>query len=425
MSAEPTKTTPATADDSTKSGAGDQQRSGNKSYKPKKPKNQQNNATAAPSTFKGKIPSLGAFVISTNPMETKANIMAVDKNIRDHLGQTMLPETMTSIDDGKLVKLDEYDAKMSDDNKEFADAKEKIKYELREKQNQETTAKIKTELNNAWYVYRGQCSPGINDALKELDDYKDMKDKKCVLKLREMLMTLTVSYKQSKSDIKVMVEGLKDFFGLSQRKGEELNDYHKRFISSLKTTRALVGGEGQLEPCIYAYAAVLELYCRENNISDPYALDKDTKKKYLEIQHGKIEAMQFILGADRDIYGGMIEEFDRDYLTGTDRYPTTLHKAYTILRNWHGGKSGRKKKPSDRDTELGVSFNTVGEGDGDEVERSERKQCGRCGRYHRGECTATKHVNGTTLHVQGKMAEMESQGDETFWEKSGEVEHEF
>mmetsp|Transcript_16842 Transcript_16842/g.21527 ORF Transcript_16842/g.21527 Transcript_16842/m.21527 type:complete len:216 (-) Transcript_16842:420-1067(-) len=210
---------------------------------------------------------------------------------------------------------------------------------------------------------------------------------------------------------------------IRQMKGESTDDYLKRFKNLMKTVHELIGGKAD-DPSIFGYMSLLEKYCKENNLGDPKSLDTADQLKYLKVQHGRMEAMHFILGADKERFGGMIQEFDRSFLSGVDNYPTDLQKAYTLLRHWHGNNS--KKKKSVNDTELGVSFNAVGDqddgGGDDTATRAERKKCDRCGRYHRGQCTATTHVNGTTLHISGSVKEMESGEDEDHWEGSEEAE---
>ena len=45
-------------------------------------------------------------------------------------------------------------------------------------------------------------------------------------------------------------------------------------------------------------------------------------------------ATAFILGADRNKYGQLIENLENDYLQGQNNYPQTLTGAYNLLTNW-------------------------------------------------------------------------------------------
>ena len=64
--------------------------------------------------------------------------------------------------------------------------------------------------------------------------------------------------------------------------------------------------------------------------------------------------------SDRDRYGTAIDDFKHAYLGDKkNTYPKTLHDAYTLLKGWT--KGGKKIQPN----HVGMSFNTMGDDDGD------------------------------------------------------------
>jgi len=419
MSTENETTSPAAGDDKTGNNAGSNQRSGNKNKNKQKKQNHQHNT--AGSSFKGAIPELGAITIGDTPSQTNAYFVKVDRAIRNQIGREMHELSLKSLEGGELAKPEEYQAKMVDGS--FENEMEKMKYEINYKENLKIEGLVKKELFQIFHIYIGQCSDQVKASLKEHADYEEMVTSKNVFLLRPMLKNLTVGFNETKPPIKVLLESLREYMMIRQMKGESTDDYLKRFKNLMKTVHELIGGKAD-DPSIFGYMSLLEKYCKENNLGDSKSLDTADQLKYLKVQHGRMEAMHFILGADKERFGGMIQEFDRSFLSGVDNYPTDLQKAYTLLRHWHGNNS--KKKKSVNDTELGVSFNAVGDqddgGGDDTATRAERKKCDRCGRYHRGQCTATTHVNGTTLHISGSVKEMESGEDEDHWEGSEEAE---
>ena len=94
-------------------------------------------------------------------------------------------------------------------------------------------------------------------------------------------------------------------------------------------------------------------------------------------------AMQFIMNSDLELYGSLIKDFDREYLSKINKYPKTVHDAHNLLKGWH--EKVTRQKSAGR---LGLSFNTMGDDDGG---KKRNVKCPRCGR----------HLNRTVLHVDG------------------------
>ena len=353
MSAEDQKTNAAAGDGGSNKNAGHapQQRNGNKN----KQKKQHHQNNTAGSSFKGEVPELGAITVGSTPSQTKAIFEKTDKAIMLRVEQEMGDYALKSLEEEKLVTPEEPEAKLEDGA--FVNEMEKMKWNILYKEIRETAQQTKKQLQQVFQLYIGQCSDEIKDALKEHRDYEKMKKSKDVFLLRKMLKNLTVGFKESKSPIKTLFECLKEFIMIRQMKGESNADYFKRFQNLMKTVSEMIG-EDDDNPFIYGYVSLLEQYCKDNNLGDHKLLKKEDQAKYLKMQHGRMEAMHFLLGADGERYGGMIQEFDRAFLSGMDKYPTDLLKAYNLLRHWHDNKQQKKKIVSD--TELGVSFNTEG-----------------------------------------------------------------
>jgi hypothetical protein len=86
-----------------------------------------------------------------------------------------------------------------------------------------------------------------------------------------------------------------------------------------------------------------------------------------------------------------------------NRYPKTLHDAYTLLKGWKMN-STIKQHPM----KLGVSFNTVGDGDDEgttlvnQGTKYSGPPCVHCGRNNHPveKCIAKRHENGTVCHLE-------------------------
>ena len=87
-----------------------------------------------------------------------------------------------------------------------------------------------------------------------------------------------------------------------------------------------------------------------------------TKDNYL--------ATAFILGADRNRYGKLVEYLENAFLQGRNDYPETLAGAYNLLLNWRQDPRNQLHAGGSND---GVAFTTTSEGDDEEgVEDAEQ-----------------------------------------------------
>ncbi len=142
-------------------------------------------------------------------------------------------------------------------------------------------------------------------------------------------------------------------------------EYYKKFKSLHKVVEELTG-TNLSDACI-------DIICKETK-QVKADLDDDEKWTLVEAGKERMLAMQLLLNSDKEQYGSLIEEFDRDFLSGINKYPKTLHDAFNLLKGWN------KKKVVNRNYQVGIAFNTMGE---EEEEEDNRPPCARCGRKSR------------------------------------------
>ena len=188
----------------------------------------------------------------------------------------------------------------------------------------------------------------------------------------------------------------RDFLNMRQQKYQTVQDYYERFVALREVNEALGNN-------VHYDLGFVEAIARENG-EDKDALSEDQKNKYMDQGIERMTAMHFLMGADRDRYGSAIEDFESAYLMDRkNRYPKTLHDAYTLLKGWKKN-STMKQHPM----KLGVSFYTVGDGDEEETAlvnhggKYNGPPCSRCGRSNHpvDKCIAKRHEDDTVLHVE-------------------------
>ena len=150
--------------------------------------------------------------------------------------------------------------------------------------------------------------------------------------------------------------------------------------------------------------AVVEIKCKVQNIKVE-ELGPNEGIKFNATGKERILRKQPIVHVDRNKYGTLIKDYDREYLCGINTYPKTLQDTYNLLKELHKHEKAGQKDPF----KVGVSFNTVGEEDGEALINYGTKspKCSRygCNSHTVDRCTAKYRAGGTMMHNMGEVEE--------------------
>ncbi len=349
--------------------------------------------------FLGADPNLQGFVFEArhNRLSQVANFERVDERIRDQIGAEYHPNVLESIETGSLVLPNEPSLATSGANNTST---EQDKMKFKEQYSRFCAAKDKIEigLKQVYAKYYGQCTEELRATLEEHPEFKQAHKSKDVLKLRVIMKKVTFHYRSTEDPIKTLLKSHTQFLKLEQG-NMTITEYYRKFNDMKSLLGEMIGDE---ESC-YNDHGLVEIICREKGV-DVNSLDPTTKTEYLATAQGRMLAMHFIQNSEG--YGDVVEKYDRDYLGGKNNYPTTLHAAYLLLKNWRGGKAEKVKVPG----KLGLTFNVDGDEEGDALvndgEGKGKGDCSRCGRpgHTVDKCFSKKHVDGTVLHIMGEVS---------------------
>lgn len=184
------------------------------------------------------------------------------------------------------------------------------------------------------------------------------------------------------------------FYQLMQGKGQSVQQYLETFqnmVEVLDTIGCNVETNGLVEMVLKDTNLTLQTANEEQKL----AARKTAKQWYL--------AISFLLGANQQRFGGLIEDLANDYLMGTDNYPQTLTECFTLLNHW---SHDPKNLPNHTGRSSGVAFTNI---DGDIPQHSfinpgQKSKytgplCTQCGRKNHGDdsCIAKTHMEGMEL----------------------------
>jgi len=340
-------------------------------------------------TFTGAEPKLGVFELGADSLiDQQAEFKATDEKIIIQIGKLYDPLARQSILKGELVE-EEPPTLKDDPNKadEIMYSKLLDRFLLKKE-------KIASDLCKAFNLYLGQVGPQLLSTLQELDGYEDMINTCDVITLRRLLITNTITVTSKKIEpFMKMFNAVRDSVNLIQRKTESDQEYYHRFVQSIKVIEGACGSD-----ILHTCNGTINILCQERGtkLED---MSAEGKEQALAMGKDRLQAMHFLLNADRSRYGHLVDAFCRDYLSNTNNFPKTLKGAYSLLINTVPKRKDKGRKDDVASDNAGLSFNTVGEG-------NDRKEvCERCGWNHPTDmCSAKKHRDGTVLHILGSTS---------------------
>ena len=121
---------------------------------------------------------------------------------------------------------------------------------------------------------------------------------------------------------------------------------------------------------------VVEILRKEQNISADDLGPAETTKVIANSKE-KITSMQLITNADCDKYDTLIKDYDREYLSGINKYPKIFQDTYNLLKGQNKHKKPGQKYPS----KVGMALHTVGEENREALvnDKAKRPTYSRCG----------------------------------------------
>ena len=175
------------------------------------------------------------------------------------------------------------------------------------------------QLKQVFSKYYGQVDEDTRGTLKEYDDFKRVYNEKDMIALQTMLKKINFNYKKSKEPIKTMWQTTKNLILRRQHK----KDVHK-YYEGFKTLNNVVQ-----EPNRSDHGSLfVDIICRKNG-DDPATLTPDAQLKLIKEGEERMPAMQLIMNANPNKYGSLIESYDRDFLSGEDKYPKNPLDTYS------------------------------------------------------------------------------------------------
>ena len=344
--------------------------------------------------FEGATPELSGFIFTagTNRTSQIHNFTRTDERIKALVGQKYDPYVLQSLEEiREIMPIQpaatlEADGTMSKTNEIIFNREVNKWIDLK--------YTIEKERKNVYAIYYGQCDEEMKATLAMDPDYERINRTKDLIGLYKILQKVNYSYTASEEPIVTMWKAKLDWARIRQQPGQTVSEYYDRFV-------ALKEVNENLQTDLYVDLGFPSVIARERGV-DLNAMSEDDRANFsrnatLEGSE-RMEAIHFLHGANYEIFGDLIVDLKHSYLKNKrNEYPRNLQAAYTLLKGWTKGR------PTRNPNRVGVSFNTLGDEEGEVmVNKGEKDPCKRCGRtnHHTKDCFAKRHEDGTVLHIE-------------------------
>ncbi|KAL7493808.1 hypothetical protein ACHAWT_003568, partial [Skeletonema menzelii] len=357
-----------------------------------------NNSYTSSTNFTGMSPELEALSLQSSGTDRVAKFNRFTKSLVAYAGKHHGSGVAQSIESLTLVLPSKPSKPKADDGteKKTLDEIEMTEYKLEYQEWLRQKEKVKEGLKSLFYVVYNQLHDGITELLLEDDKFSTIKTNMDVIGLLKMLQALSFDGEVTSDPFYSMLQAIIAVTTLKQNKHQSLEEYHKKFGETKKAADETLGGANAL---LDAFANEYVKVIANENDEDVARLSNDKEKSYQKQGRERMEAMLFLINADRNRYGHAVDDLKKDFIQGT-KYPADLPTAYALLRAIKPRGKGTPNIPN----EVGHSFNTNGNEEG-----GKKDPCGRCGRKGHATiaCFSKTHQDGTLLHVMGEHSNVE------------------
>jgi hypothetical protein len=271
------------------------------------------------SKFEGKCDKLKGHVYDCADIRQSDMFMRTTKEIAEYVGSTYKQggDICRAVEGLSMPTLHD-----PPDPPENATRTQLRKWEKKVDEFVKRELQLEENIQTLYSLVWGQCTDIMRQRIEALNTFADMSDTKNGLELLRAIKNISYNVQHQKKLSQALHESKRRYYSLVQTKHETTQMYleqYRNVTDVLTHSGAIVG----FEPGLFQEFAI------ERNKT----IEELTEEDKAEIQE-RYHAMAFLLGADRNRFGKLIEDLENEFLRGHDDFPKTLTSAYHLLTNW-------------------------------------------------------------------------------------------
>jgi hypothetical protein len=170
----------------------------------------------------------------------------------------------------------------------------------------------------------GQCSLTIQDCVKASATYQQVSTDLDLIELLQLIWTSMYTGATSKDTAHALIDAMERFHAFKQSGCMDNATYLWTFQSLIEAIDHLGGGFGIHVP--YIQTKIQNACGDPDNVVLWSQTEDEVKEEFI--------AKYILLKSDPKCYAGLIASNQNDYISGQDKYPRTLSKAYDMIVNY-------------------------------------------------------------------------------------------
>ena len=261
----------------------------------------------------------------------------------------------------------------------------------------------KQNMKSAYNLIWGQISEALRTKLEAMNSHENIANAADCIGLLKNIKNISYNYQSEKLKRQALHEAKRRFYVMYQDRTMSVQDYFDKFNNLVKVIEHCGGSIVDEQMLIDELEIETDPPILLINATDADKLKARTSAKE------KALAIAFILSADRNRYGKMVEDMENNYLHNIDTFPESLIKSYTLML--HYKQDPRNSVKVVGTVSDGISFATTNDSkkDGKQAKDISHITCFHCNEkgHYASNCPNKKKEGTTNLQVDEKNVKIE------------------
>ena len=174
-----------------------------------------------------------------------------------------------------------------------------------------------------------RCQAEVEEEVEEEDPQQGLGEHQSEIPTRKNQLTITFTICAQRNQLSIICDALRTMINLKQKEGESLQDYTRRFKTSLDVLVSHIGGPIELTK----YMESMKDY------------DENDKEKVTKCRDKAFKMLMTFLCMDNSDkkYGSLLSGLSTRQSLGNNQYPTSIAEVTQVLSNHRFDKVGTKK----------------------------------------------------------------------------------
>ena len=240
----------------------------------------------------------------------------------------------TALEELKPCELSQYEPKLTlskaedEATKAVENRQLELKFEVDDDSYKRRVEAYESNFTKAYAFLWGQCTKAMQNKIETRNDFETIKSDP--IALLKAIKQHALHYQEHRYEMSIICNALRTMVNLRQKEGESLQDYTRRFMTSLDFLVLHIGGP-------------IELTKSMKSMKDYDEFDKEKVNNCRDKAFEMLMTFMYMDNSDKSKYGSLLSGLSTQQSLGNNQYPTSITHATHVLSNHRSDNAGIKK----------------------------------------------------------------------------------